>query len=163
MITFTGMNVNNKTDEIAALRQQIEEVKNKLGEEKPEESEKPVTLGDRVDQTITSAKNFANEHPIITQAGVFATSMAVGYGLARKGDGIIEGANNARTWVHGQAGKVMGGVVGAVTGVKLASSYVFPTLAPSIGGVGGFAASLATVILTTAIMAKIGKKIGESV
>ncbi|MCD4786386.1 MAG: hypothetical protein K8T10_21385 [Candidatus Eremiobacteraeota bacterium] len=163
---------NDKSTQISDLRNQVDMLKNELNS-KPTVDEsnghgnitdKFTSVGKHVESAADKLGKFAKEHPVATQAGIFGTSMAVGYGVSRHSGGILEkGAKTVadiKTGIKGTVGKVVGGVFGLAAGIHL-SGAVIPIVAGVAGGPAGLIAGIGFVGVTTLAAAKIGKHVGR--
>ncbi|MBI2267746.1 MAG: hypothetical protein HYU64_21690 [Armatimonadetes bacterium] len=125
-MTQAIVNSQDQQSRIATLRQELQALKSRVNQGETESvppQEKTgffEGIGQNLDQTTDQVVEFAKDHPLLTQAGIAAGGVAVGYGLARNGSSVGKGLRSLAEVPLGLAGGGVGLVAGGIGGATLA-------------------------------------------
>ncbi|MGV8119434.1 MAG: hypothetical protein AB2L14_06680 [Candidatus Xenobiia bacterium LiM19] len=104
------------------------------------------------------ATDFAEEHPLLTQAAVFTGSAVAGYTVSKNGSNIAKGVKG---FVGGTAGGIIGGTAGGTLAAGLLNNFAAPQIAAAAGGPAAIAVVLTGSIISSVVAGKVGQKIGS--
>jgi hypothetical protein len=161
---LTAVSNTNGSDSITYLKEKEELLRQKqtLLEQLNAKTDSPAEAGVKEPEDKVSifkrATDFAEEHPLLTQAAVFTGSAVAGYTVSKNGSNISKGVKG---FVGGTAGGIIGGTAGGTLAAGLLNNYAAPQIAAAAGGPAALAVVVTATVVSSVVAGKVGQKIGS--
>lgn len=162
MLTAAG-NING-SDSITYLKEKEELLRQKqtLLEQLNAKTDSPAEAVQKEPEDKVSifkrATDFAEAHPLLTQAAVFTGSAVAGYTVSKNGSNIAKGVKG---FIGGTAGGIIGGTAGGTITAGLLNNYAAPQIAAAAGGPAAIAVVVTASLISSVVAGKVGQKIGS--